>query len=71
MIDLMELKPTATYEIELCSGERCYWQYLGKDANDDPLWRDTATGREFGEASLMYAWKIIAEASPPISGGKP
>ena len=54
------LQTKAIYEVELCSGERCRWQYLGADENGAIWWRDDASGREFNEGSLMYAWKIVA-----------
>jgi hypothetical protein len=56
------LQPRAVYEIELCSGERCRWQYLGGEG-EAVRWRDLESDREFDEASLMYAWKIVALAS--------
>jgi len=49
------------YEIELCSGERLRWQYLGPDSVTGIWWRNLETGREFNEASLMYAWRIISK----------
>jgi hypothetical protein len=52
------LRPGAIYAIELCSGERCRWQYLGAE-REVVRWRDLESGREFDEASLMYAWKIV------------
>ena len=52
------------YEIELCSGEKCRWRFLGADARGLHWWRDRESGREFSESSLMYAWTVIGEASP-------
>lgn len=52
-----------TYLIELCSGERRYWRYLGSEQGV-AWWQDTETGREFHEASLMYAWTVLSEATP-------
>ena len=49
------------YVIELCSGERRRWRYLGVDEREFAWWRDEESGRTFSEASLMYAWEIIAE----------
>ena len=49
------------YEIELCSGERLRWQYLGLDSVTGIWWRNLETGREFNEASLMYAWQIVSK----------
>lgn len=49
----------AIYEIELCSGERLYWEYLGPDSHAGIWWRDVETGKEFNEASLMYSWTIV------------
>ncbi len=60
-------EPLAVYVIELCSGERCQWRYLGLDGDREPRWRDLASGRTFTEASLMYAWKIVAQVVPPAS----
>ena len=47
------------YEIELCSGEIRRWQYLGPDRLAQVWWRDTESGLEFSETSLMYAWRIV------------
>jgi hypothetical protein len=52
------------YEIELCSGELCRWRFLGADARGQRWWRDSDSGREFSEASLMYAWTVVGEVSP-------
>lgn len=49
------------YEIELCSGERLRWVYLGPDSHAGIWWKDVETGREFNEASLMYSWRIVLE----------
>lgn len=54
-----------TYAIELCSGESRHWQYLGTDSREQIWWRDTESGLEFSEASLMYAWHIVGKASHP------
>lgn len=55
------IKPESNgvYEIELCSGERPCWQYLGPDCDAGIWWKDVETGREFNEASLMYSWRIV------------
>jgi hypothetical protein len=53
------------YDIELCSGESRHWQYLGPDSRAQIWWRDTESGLEFSEASLMYAWHIVGKASRP------
>jgi len=50
------------YIIQLCSGERRCWCFLRLDARGLAWWRDEETGRTFSEASLMYAWEIVAEA---------
>lgn len=50
-----------TYVVELCSGERRRWRYLGPDARGLAWWRDEETGRTFSEASLMYVWALVAE----------
>lgn len=47
------------YVIELCSGERRHWRFLGHDARDFACWRDEENGQSFSEASLMYAWEIV------------
>jgi len=57
----MILQPNRVYVIELCSGERRHWRFLGWDARELAWWRDEDSGREFSEASLMYAWEIVAE----------
>lgn len=49
------------YEIELCSGERLRWQYLGSDSFTGIWWRNLETGREFNEANLMYSWSIVSK----------
>lgn len=51
--------PGAVYLVELCSGEQCHWQYLGSVGAENPRWWDIETAREFGEASVLYAWKIV------------
>ena len=53
-----ELIVNSMYEIELCSGELRYWQYLGSDSRRLIWWRDSETKQEFNEASIMYAWSI-------------
>ena len=63
------------YRIELCSGERRCWQYLGPDGRGQTWWRDTETGLDFNEGSLMYAWQILGIADddaapfPPAPSG--
>lgn len=57
-------QPHRTYDIELCSGERRRWTCLGPGMGSTRWWRDCETGREFSEASLMYAWRIVAEHGP-------
>lgn len=59
-----------TYEVELCSGERRLWTCLGMDTGVNHWWRDTETGREFSEASLLYAWTIIGEHRAAIGPAK-
>jgi hypothetical protein len=54
-----ELLPGAVYLIELCSGEQRHWQYLGPCDPENPRWWDIETASEFGEASVLYAWKIV------------
>lgn len=54
-----ELLPGAVYLVELCSGEQCHWQYLGSVGAENPRWWDVETAREFGETSVLYAWKIV------------
>lgn len=49
------------YVVELCSGERRSWRYLGTDATQQAWWRDCDDGREFNESSLMYAWRLITQ----------
>ena len=56
------LESKRIYEIELCSGERVRWQYLGPDSSSAIWWRDLETGIEFNEASRMYAWRVIGFA---------
>lgn len=59
-----ELAAGRIYEIELCSGERRLWHYVGDDARGVRWWRDCESGVEFSESSLMYAWSVIGEALP-------
>ncbi|MCG2578016.1 hypothetical protein LZ012_13560 [Dechloromonas sp. XY25] len=54
-----ELLPGAVYLVELCSGEQRHWQYLGPFGPENQRWWDIETEHEFGEASVLYAWKII------------
>ncbi|MDD5248118.1 MAG: hypothetical protein PHY45_03980 [Rhodocyclaceae bacterium] len=49
----------AIYEVEFCSGEHRRWRYLGPDSRSLNWWQDVETGREFSEASVMYAWQIV------------
>lgn len=56
---IIEPLASATYVIELCSGELRRWRCLGPDARSLTWWRDVETGQEFCESSLMYAWQII------------
>lgn len=56
----MQPETGSDYLIELCSGERRAWRYLGPGAHGSAWWRDLETGQEFNEASLMYAWQIVA-----------
>lgn len=58
----MELKSGVVYIVELCSGERRRWRFLGLDARGIAWWRDETTARSFSESSLMYVWQIIGEA---------
>jgi hypothetical protein len=60
----LEPKLGEIYVIELCSGERRRWRYLGVSEQSPGWWRDMETGLEFSETSLMYAWRIIG-AEPP------
>lgn len=59
---MITLEPGRNYLIELCSGERRYWRYLGPDSRALIWWRDAETGKEFNEGSLMYAWQILRQA---------
>lgn len=56
--------PGQRYLIGLCCGDTRVWEFVGVDARSFEWWRDTETGQEFSDASLMYAWWII-EALPP------
>lgn len=56
----MKLQAGTVYLIELCSGEQCRWQFLGEDAAQRCWWRDLESGREFDDAGLMYAWRVVA-----------
>lgn len=62
---MITLIPGATYLIELCSGEQRHWRYLGPDNRAVIWWSDQESQREFNEASLMYAWRIVAEEKLP------
>lgn len=57
----MEVRAGRVYIVELCSGERRRWRFLGADARGVACWRDEETGRVFSEGSVMYAWSIVAE----------
>lgn len=52
------------YLVELCSGERRLWRFLGADARELGWWRDEESGLTFSEASLMYAWHIVGPQAP-------
>jgi len=54
-----EPTPGAVYLVELCSGDRHPWRYLGPPGAENARWQDVETAREFGEASVLYAWRII------------
>lgn len=59
----MTIKPelNVVYIVELCSGERRRWRYLAcSDDGERSRWRDEESRAEFNEASLMYAWRIVA-----------
>jgi hypothetical protein len=53
------------YTIELCSGEKRQWKFLGQDSRRLVWWQDLETKQEFNESSLMYAWSIKEQESPP------
>ncbi len=60
---MIQPKPNAIYRIELCSGEIRRWRCLPpRPGEASTWWRDLASGREFSEASLMYAWRILSGA---------
>lgn len=58
----MEPEVGRIYVVELCSGERRRWRFLGVDARGVAWWRDEESGRSFSEVSLMYAWVLVEEA---------
>jgi hypothetical protein len=62
---MIELKKGAVYEIELCCGDLVRWRYLGLDARGAVWWHDLSSGKEFNEASLMYAWQLRDQCTPP------
>lgn len=62
--------PGQTYRIALCSGEERHWRFLGAGP-DGAWWRDVETGREFSEASLMYAWTILTDPAAPSNAPPP
>ncbi|BBU68876.1 hypothetical protein [Fluviibacter phosphoraccumulans] len=47
-----------TYSIELCSGEKRIWRYLGEGAGGKVWWSDCTTGTIFNEDSILYAWTV-------------
>lgn len=50
-----------TYRVELCSGEIRRWRRLPPRPGETATWwRDLESGREFNEASLLYAWRILS-----------
>lgn len=66
---MTDLISNTIYRIALCSGELRRWRYLGPDTRSQVWWRDTETGLEFNESSLMYAWQIIPdEGDVPPAG---
>ena len=64
-----DLEVGTVYAIQLCSGERRRWQYLGLDGRGLPRWRDCETRLEFGEGSLMYAWTLLGAADADWNAG--
>ncbi|WP_374342264.1 hypothetical protein [Azonexus sp.] len=64
-----DLEVGTVYAIQLCSGERRRWQYLGLDGRGLPRWRDCETRLEFGEGSLMYAWTLLGAADADWTAG--
>lgn len=56
-------QPGRHYRIGLCCGDTRIWEFVGIDSCTLEWWRDSETGNEFSESSLMYAWWII-EALP-------
>lgn len=64
---MIEPEPNAIYAVELCSGERRRWRCLPSRPGDaSRWWRDLESGREFNEASLMYAWRILSLEDTPL-----
>ena len=58
---LIRPQPNVIYRIELCSGEIRRWRSLPPRSGEAMgWWRDLESGREFSEASLMYAWRILS-----------
>lgn len=65
---MSEPQANAIYLVELCSGERRRWRCLASRPGDATCWwRDLESGREFNEASLMYAWRILSKEEDPLS----
>jgi hypothetical protein len=57
------IRPQANviYRIQLCSGEIRRWRSLPPTPGEAKgWWRDLESGREFSEASPMYAWRILS-----------
>lgn len=58
---MIQPQTNAIYRIELCSGEQRRWRCLPPRPGETARWwRDMDSGREFSEASLLYAWRITA-----------
>lgn len=47
------------YTIELCSGEKRLWKYLGLGDGESSWWQDMESEVIFNESSILYAWKIL------------
>lgn len=60
--------PGRRYRIALCSGEERCWRYLGRQG-ETGQWQDEESGQSFSEASVMYAWRIIA--AEPVAPDQP
>ncbi len=66
----IELLVNHVYSIELCSGEKRRWKYLGEDDSGKVWWTDQDTGAVFNEESIMYVWTVFDDLGLDLTLGR-